>query len=117
MSYYDIKNNYRRTNRAAAFEMYPDFGQWRHQNGIDNNEIKDMAPYYLEKLLPLRNAGFGTTWIKDHPLCPNDSEKAKEAKKVYENSGMLAAVVFIKKELNTDLREARDIVKSFRRTA
>jgi len=115
MSFVDINENYKRTNKKAAFEMYPDFGQLRHVNTIENYDVKHRATNYLEQLMPLRNKGFGYSSIEDHPLCPNGSKLAEKAKKFYEKNGLLSTVVYIKGVLQTDLSTARDIVKSFRK--
>jgi hypothetical protein len=114
ISFADLGKNYKRTSRKEALEKYPDFGQYRHLTTIYNVDVRERAVNYLSELFPLRKKGGGVTWIKEHPLCANNSEIAIKAKAIYEEKGMLAAVQFIKTELNTDsLKDAVDIVKSF----
>lgn len=117
MSFVDINKNYKRTSKKAAFEMYPDFGQLRHVHTIENYDIKHKATNYLEQLIPLRDKGFGYGMIENHPLCPNGSKLAEKAKKNYEKNGLLSTVIYIKEKLKTDLKTARDIVKSFKKSA
>ena len=62
MKFSDISNNFKRTNKKEAFEMYPDFGQFRHKDTVYNRDIKVLAKSYLSELEPLREKGFGISF-------------------------------------------------------
>ncbi len=64
MSYVYIRANYKRISKAKAFEICPDFGQWRHVDDQYNMSVTYLGYRYLDELKPMRKKPFGTPFTE-----------------------------------------------------
>lgn len=64
MTHTHIRDNYKRISKAKAFEICPDFGQWRHVDDQHNFSVTYLAHRYLDELKPMRKKPFGTPFTE-----------------------------------------------------
>lgn len=64
MTYSYIRDNYKRISKKLAYELFPDFGQWRHIDDDVNFSVTYFGFRYLFELKPMRVNGFGTAFTE-----------------------------------------------------
>lgn len=113
MDYRELKRCYKRVSRDKAFEMYPDFGQYRHRDDTINQTIHTTAQWYLDELKPIRKSNFGIKFKPSMPENLKNESLEKEAMAIYKRNGsVLETASFVKKQTNWDLSTVRQFVSA-----